>query len=243
MSAPPAAGANYWRASAPAAPPRAALAASRQADVVIVGAGFTGLWTAYYLSERNPALSIVVLEARRVGHGASGRNGGWVVGSLAGLARLVEGLAPGARAALCAQLADNVDQIGRVLAAEGIAADFNKAGILEVAARYPEQRARALARRSALLEAGHAAADCQWLAPAELAAIATFRGASGALWFRQAATVHPVELLHGLAAVLEARGVVIHEHSPGTLSGAAPRALRARPQRARARGGAGHRGL
>ena len=57
------------------------LAVDAEADVVIVGAGYTGLWTAYYLAERDPSLSIVVLEQHRVGYGASGRNGGWLTPS------------------------------------------------------------------------------------------------------------------------------------------------------------------
>jgi len=57
--------------------PRAALPGDRDADVAIVGAGFTGLWTAYYLAARDPSLRIVVLEKELAGFGASGRNGGW----------------------------------------------------------------------------------------------------------------------------------------------------------------------
>ena len=66
-------------------PAAAALAAGQhRADVCIVGAGYTGLWTAYYLSRADPALRIVVLEASFAGYGASGRNGGWVTAELPG---------------------------------------------------------------------------------------------------------------------------------------------------------------
>ena len=57
---------------------RPALASGETVDVCIVGAGYTGLWTAYYLLEADPSLSVLVLEAEHVGFGASGRNGGWV---------------------------------------------------------------------------------------------------------------------------------------------------------------------
>src|SRR5215212_4651705 len=57
-------------------------AGSTEADVAVVGAGFTGLWTAYYLARRDPGLRIVVLEREFAGFGASGRNGGWVSGLL-----------------------------------------------------------------------------------------------------------------------------------------------------------------
>ena len=72
--------------------PRSPLPGDRDADVCIVGAGYTGLWTAYYLSQLDPALRITVLEARFAGFGASGRNGGWL-----------SGLPPGHRGLLAAR--------------------------------------------------------------------------------------------------------------------------------------------
>ena len=63
---------------------RPSLPGSTDADVCIVGAGFTGLWTAYYLKRADPALRVVVLEASFAGFGASGRNGGWVTAALPG---------------------------------------------------------------------------------------------------------------------------------------------------------------
>ena len=76
---------SHWFAQlAPLGPARPALEHSRDADVCIVGAGFTGLWTAYELKRADPALEVVVLEAEIAGFGASGRNGGWVLGELAG---------------------------------------------------------------------------------------------------------------------------------------------------------------
>src|SRR5258708_19120953 len=65
-------------------PPRAPLAGPTGADVAIVGAGFTGLWTAYYLKRARPSLRVLVLEAEQAGFGASGRNGGWVSGFFSG---------------------------------------------------------------------------------------------------------------------------------------------------------------
>jgi hypothetical protein len=57
--------------------PRSSLRGPAEADVAILGAGFTGLWTAYYLLAREPSLKVVVLEAEIAGFGASGRNGAW----------------------------------------------------------------------------------------------------------------------------------------------------------------------
>src|SRR6218665_2177273 len=64
--------------------PRAPLSGTLEADVAIIGAGYTGLWTAYYLKRQAPELRIVVVEAEIAGFGASGRNGGWVMGNLLG---------------------------------------------------------------------------------------------------------------------------------------------------------------
>ena len=75
---------SFWLAQEAAGPTRPALAGDIRADVCIVGAGFTGLWTAYELRRADPSLDVVVLEARYAGFGASGRNGGWLMGELAG---------------------------------------------------------------------------------------------------------------------------------------------------------------
>ena len=125
--------------------PRPALSGDIDADVAIVGAGFTGLWTAYYLAEADPTLRIVVLEAETAGFGASGRNGGWCsalfpasLGTLAGL---------GDRDGALAQhraMRETVDEVLRVAAAEGIDADIAKGGTIALArSRAQLRRARA----------------------------------------------------------------------------------------------------
>src|SRR5438105_8748440 len=80
----------WWRSLGGPPPRRAPLEHALEADVAIVGAGFTGLWTAYYLARADPSLEIVVLEREFAGFGASGRNGGWVIGSCSGPARVYE---------------------------------------------------------------------------------------------------------------------------------------------------------
>src|SRR5277367_6101817 len=79
MSAP-----SFWLDQAGPRAPRDRLPGDRHADVCIVGAGYTGLWTAYELRRAAPQLEVVVLESEFAGFGASGRNGGWVLGELAG---------------------------------------------------------------------------------------------------------------------------------------------------------------
>ena len=80
----------WWRSLGGPPPPRPPLPGPMEADVAIVGAGYTGLWTAYYLKRAQPSLEIVVLERDVAGVGASGRNGGWVSGFFSGPARVYE---------------------------------------------------------------------------------------------------------------------------------------------------------
>ena len=73
---------------------RPSLEESLEVDVAIVGAGYTGLWTAYYLKRRAPQLRVAIVEAETAGFGASGRNGGWLMGNLLGEDGLLAGLPP-----------------------------------------------------------------------------------------------------------------------------------------------------
>ena len=134
-------------------------------DVAIVGGGFTGLWTAYYLKWLQPDLDIVVLEAMTVGFGASGRNGGWCMGTAAG----VEGLLadPTTRDSgvrVLREMMATVDEVLRVCQAENIDCHYAKGGTLAVAhAPFTVKRLRAEVDNYA----EHGFADyCHWL-PAE----------------------------------------------------------------------------
>ena len=119
---------SYWwqRHGIPARRP--SLPGGTEADVCIVGAGYTGLWTAYYLKRADPALRIVMLEANFAGYGASGRNGGWVTSALPGSrARYARG--PRGRDGvrdLEQHLRDTVDEVARVCTAEGIDAAWSR---------------------------------------------------------------------------------------------------------------------
>jgi glycine/D-amino acid oxidase-like deaminating enzyme len=125
--------------------PRPSLDGDTQADVVVVGAGLTGLWTAYYLLEADPSLDVIVVEQEIAGFGASGRNGGWCSAhfptSAQGLARR-----HGRDAALAmrAAMRDAVVEVGGVAAAEEIDCDFAYGGTVTLARTRPQ-----LARLSA----------------------------------------------------------------------------------------------
>ena len=94
---------------------RPALTADLHADVVIIGAGYTGLWTAYYLKRQAPQLRIVVLESEIAGFGASGRNGGWLMGNLLGQDNLLAEQSSAARKQAYDLLHGIPDEVASVL--------------------------------------------------------------------------------------------------------------------------------
>jgi glycine/D-amino acid oxidase-like deaminating enzyme len=212
---------SHWLAELPDRPGRAPLRGHRDADVCIIGAGYTGLWTAYELRRADPSLEVVVLEARHAGFGASGRNGGWVLGELAGsrprwIGRAGRG---GARAMMLA-IQQAVDEIGLVVAREGIACGYVKAGSLAVAQGEAQMRAlreqHAQARELAIGEEDRLVLD----ADAVLGRV-RLAGARGALFTPHCARVQPAKLARGLALATERAGATIHEQSP--VSSIAPR--------------------
>lgn len=213
--------------------PRPSLAGQHDCDVAIVGGGFTGLWTAYYLKRHQPDLRVVVLEREIVGYGPSGRNGGWAVGGLSG-SPAAYGCSPGdARVgrALAATHAA-VDEIGAVVAREQIDCGFVKAGALTLATSGPQwQRLRA---RDADAEAvGHETPDGRLLSAAETAAMVDAPALRGGRYTPHAARIDPARLARGLGAACERHGVTIHERtavtalSPGRVDTAGGGGLRA----------------
>lgn len=207
---------NYWLSQVAPHPRRPRLEGDIKADVAIVGAGFTGLWCAYYLKRHDPALDIAIIEAERVGHGASGRNGGWVIGNLAGLSRLLEGLPLAQRRECCGLVSDNVDELGHVLDQEAIQADYHKGGAIYAAARYPDQEAIQRDYLEHLLALGHRETDCQWLDATALSERLRIENGYGGIFHRQVATVNPARLVTGLGGVVERLGVTIYEQTRAT---------------------------
>lgn len=207
---------SHWFTELPS--PRACLPGDRVADVCIVGAGYTGLWTAYYLKRADPTLSIVVLESRFAGFGASGRNGGWL-----------SGLAPGHRGLLAKRhgrpavvewqhaLEDAVDEVIAVAGREGIDADIVKGGTLDVARNEPQVR-----RLRAQVDDDRAWGDDDvlLLSKEEAAQRVNVAGMLLAAYTPHCARIQPAKLARGLADTVERLGVTIHEQT--TVSDIAP---------------------
>ena len=208
-SSDPAGAVSYWLDASPAGPRRPPLRGVIAADVAIVGAGFTGLWTAIALTETDPSLRVVVLEAASVGFGASGRNGGFCMASL------THGLANGIRhfpdevAILEREGVDNLRALVAFTREHGIECDLEETGDLTVA----DEPYQVDELREWVDEAAAWGEDLEFLDRDAVRA-----GVHSPLWQAgvhsppgRAVLVDPAKLVRGLARVCEERGVVIHE--------------------------------
>jgi glycine/D-amino acid oxidase-like deaminating enzyme len=200
---------SFWWDEIGVPAPRNVLRGDSSADVCIIGGGFTGLWTAYYLKRADPMLRVVILEQKFCGYGASGRNGGWLMGAMTGQRREYE--RAGGRdgvLALGAALRATVAEVAHVCAAERIDADLVHGGELTIA-RTPAQ----VERLRAFIADEHAWGETDHVL---LSADETRRrvAASGVLagaWTPHCARIQPVKLVNGLRAAVEALGVDIYE--------------------------------
>lgn len=189
---------------------RAPLGGDTSADVAIIGAGYTGLWTAWYLMQARPDLKVLVLEREFAGFGASGRNGGWCMGTLAwdhGRYAATHGRA--AVVDMAGHLKGTVDEIIRVCEAEGIDADIIRTEAL-MFARNPAQMARLKAEMKHRQDWGQGD-RVRELTEAELRQRITIPGAMGAIALNGVARIQPAKLVRGLAEAVERHGAVIHE--------------------------------
>jgi len=182
----------------------------------VVGAGFTGLWTAYYLLTAQPGLRVVVVEVESAGFGASGRNGGWCSAlfpmGVAALARRY-----GRAAALAHQQAmrGTVDEVARVVGLEGIDCHLAKGGTVAFA-RTAAQMARAEAEVAAAREWQTAPSDLALLGREGMGEHVRAADALGGTYTPHCAAVQPLRLVRGLADAVERHGGIVHEHTAAT---------------------------
>ncbi|MEU8539303.1 FAD-dependent oxidoreductase [Streptomyces sp. NPDC048717] len=206
-------GISFWYAQEGAPAPREPLPGDTTADVCVVGGGYTGLWTAYYLKKAAPFLDITVLEASFCGYGASGRNGGWLYNGIAGRDRYARLHGHDAAVRLQQAMNDTVTEVVDVCATEGIDADLHRGGVLEVALS-PAQLGRLKEFHAAEVAFGEK--DRELYGARETAERVRVTGAVGSTWTPHGARLHPVKLVKGLADAVEALGVTIHESTPVT---------------------------
>ena len=192
------------------AEPRPPLDGDTTADVVIVGGGLTGLWTAYYLQEADPGLDVVVVEQEVAGFGASGRSGGWCSAQFpVSAAALARRHGHDAAVEMRAAMRDAVVEVGGVAAAEHLACGFAYGGTV------------LLARDEAQLErlADEAAQAATWgdelelLDPAGVADHLRAEGVLGGAFTPDCARLQPAALVRGLADLVVSRGARLSEHT------------------------------
>ncbi|MGH8979927.1 MAG: NAD(P)/FAD-dependent oxidoreductase [Acidimicrobiales bacterium] len=218
---------SLWLDGIPASlAPRPSLEGDAAFDVAIVGAGFTGLWTAYYLKRLAPDARVVVLEREIAGFGPSGRNGGWVSGGMAGSWN-VYARSHGSDTVGRAERETNrtVDEIGGVVERERIECGFQKDGTLALATTGP-QAVRLRDELTAARRHGIAEEDLRTLDPDELATFVHVPGSRFNVYSPHCARVDPARLVRGLAEACERAGVVILERTEAIEVG--PRRVRCR---------------
>ena len=197
--------------------PRPPLTGDTQVDVAIVGGGYTGLWTAYYLLRLDPSLRIVVIEKEIVGFGASGRNGGWCVGELAaGPDRHEQVAGNDAARRFHHELFDSVDEVGRVSDVEGIDCHYAKGGTIYVArnaAQLTRQREEVELHQQSY---GLTDDDVHMLDADAARSHLNATGVLGGLFLAHTAALHPARLVRGLGEAVERLGGTIAEQTTAT---------------------------
>ena len=195
---------------------RSALVGDHEVDVAIVGGGFTGLWTAYYLAQLDPSLTVHVIEKAHVGFGASGRNGGWVVGELAaGIKKYAERSSLYESLRLVNAIFDAVDEVGRVVDAEAIECGLAKGGVIRMARNRPQLQ-RQIEEVAHHHKLGFTNEQIRLLDKHETEAIINATGILGGILFAPCAAVDPARLVLGLAKACESAGVTIAERTAAT---------------------------
>jgi glycine/D-amino acid oxidase-like deaminating enzyme len=196
--------------------PRAALDGDCTVDVAIVGAGYTGLWTAYALLRQDPDLRVLVVEREVAGFGASGRNGGWCSDLFpVSWDRVVGEVGSDAALAMHAALVQGIDEIAATLARERIDADMVKGGCLTLAmTALQESELRAHAVTSQARDG--ATLGVRWLDAEQVSQRIRVPGSRGAQYTPHCARLHPAKLVRGLARAVERAGARLVEQTAVT---------------------------
>ena len=205
---------SLWWSTIPDVVPRPSLDGDREADVIVVGAGYTGLWTAYYLLEHSPELDVVVVEREVAGFGASGRNGGWCSALFpARLDRIAKESSRDEAIRLQRTMNATVDEVGRVIAQHGLDVGWHKGGTV-IVSRSELQLERAKADVADARDWGFGPEDLELLDQQAVQSRIGVADAIGGTWNAHCAAINPAKLVRGLAEIVEARGATIYENTP-----------------------------
>lgn len=203
---------SMWHEDLPVSGPQhAPLNGDIDVDVAIVGGGYTGLWTAYYLKRADPKLRIAVLEAEYIGYGASGRNGGWASAIFpASLSKVAKSSSREAAIRMQHAMNDTVAELGRVVAAEGLDCDYQQGGYVSVA-RNRAQLQHARNEIAGLRDWGFGEDQAVLLDRAEAQALIGASDVLGGTFSPHLAALHPAKLAMELGRAVVDLGVSVYE--------------------------------
>lgn len=195
--------------------PRAPLPGDLQVDVAIVGAGFSGVWTAYHLLKGDPSLRVAILEAGTAGYGASGRNGGWCVGDqTATLKKLERQGGTDAAVRMTRAVQQSVDEVGDIVRDEGIDCGFHKGGAIYLSTSRAQHR-RHIGLHKTYAKYGLEDAY-RVLGANESREIVRSTGVVGSVFKEHCAALNPAALTRGVARAIERMGGAVYERTPVT---------------------------
>ncbi len=218
---------GYWLEEAGTVVPAPPLEGDRDADVVVIGGGFTGLWAAWHLKQLQPEARVVLLEAdEHCGRGPSGRNGGFCNVMWFSLPNMRRRWGDEPALAVARATERAVREIGEFCADEEVDAWFRTGGYLQVSAA-PAQDEIWTDALAACRELG-AGDAVQALSPAEVAARCASPAFRAGAYYPASATVHPARLALGLRERLQACGVELFESTPVRALRDAPDGVQAR---------------
>lgn len=202
---------GYWIDEAGLPPEIPLLDGRLDVDVVIVGGGFTGMWTAWHLTEADPDLRIALLDSHRIGFGPSGRNGGFADAMWVSFARLSDRYGIPAALAIARASEESVGQIGEFCARQGVDAWFRRDGYLNVSTSTAQDGS--WKPNTDPIAASGQSAVFRELAPKDVSEICRSPRFRGGVFYPDAATVQPARLAFGIRAALVGRGVALFEGS------------------------------
>jgi glycine/D-amino acid oxidase-like deaminating enzyme len=178
-------------------------------DVAIIGGGYTGLSTAYHLRRAEPGLRVAVLEAERIGHGASGRNAGFVISLFGASIPLMKLLHGGQRVREAHDfMAHAITELETTVADNAIECDYQRSGFLKVATSPTFE---SCIRKEVDLMQSLGIEGVEWIEKRDVEARIAGTGFRGALWEPGCGTLNPVKWLFGLAGLAKAHGAEVYE--------------------------------
>lgn len=195
--------------------PRPSLSESIDVDVAILGAGYTGLWTAYYLLQHQPSLKVAIIEREIAGFGASGRNGAWCTsGFPTGLDEIARTWGRPAAVDTHRAMVDAVAEVGAAARQHELDIDWAKPGMLMVA-RGPSQLPTVRSTAETYERFGFGD-EVELLDKQQTDERIRITESLGSLWMKETAVIHPGKLVRGLARIVEGLGGTIYEQSAVT---------------------------